>query len=100
MIFQNFGFNRLKVKGGAAPAAALFPDQAIRNWTGTETAQWLSAASSVFAVGNGVTYSAPASISTSLGTNIFGGKLAMGCLLYMSFISIGLIAYGITKIII
>jgi hypothetical protein len=40
-------------------------------------------------------------ISTMFGANkIFGGKLAMGCLLYMSFISIGLIAYGITKIII
>jgi len=84
MIFQNFGFNRLKVKGAAAPAAAVFPDQSIRTWTSTETAQWLSAASSVFAVGNGVTYSAPASISTSLGSNIFGGKLARNGKIYMA----------------
>lgn len=44
MIFQNFGFNRLKVRaaggGGAVPT---FPDQSLTTWTTTETAAWLSA---------------------------------------------------------
>jgi hypothetical protein len=81
MIFQNFGFNRLKVKTGAAPAGALFPNQATQVWTSTETAQWLSAASSSFTVGNGVTYSAPSNIATIGATNT--GCLARNGKIYM-----------------
>lgn len=84
MIFQNFGFNRLKVTGGApAPPAALFPDQSIQVWTATETAQWLSAASTVFTVGNGTTYGTPSSIG-SIASNTFSGVLAKNGKIYMA----------------
>jgi len=83
MIFQNFGFNRQAVKV-AGPPAALFPDQSIQTWTSTETAQWLSAASSVFTVGNGVTYSSYSSISSGLTSSTNGGALARNGKIYMA----------------
>jgi hypothetical protein len=82
MIFQNFGFNRLKVKTGAAPAGALFPNQATQVWTSTETAQWLSASSTAFTVGNGVTYSGYSSATSALG-NSNAGCLARNGKIYI-----------------
>ena len=83
MIFQNFGFNQ-NYPVAAAVAGAVFPNQATQVWTGTETAQWLSAASSVFTVGNGVTYGSPTSVSTALGSDIFSGCLARNGKIYMA----------------
>jgi hypothetical protein len=47
MIFQNFGFNRLKVKAAGAAPTSGFPNQALTTWTTTESAQWLSYGASV-----------------------------------------------------
>jgi len=69
MIFQNFGFNRLKVKGGApAPAGPTYPDQSLATWTTTETAAWLSAGSTQTTSNFGY-----ASTSTRIGSSYGSG---------------------------
>jgi len=84
MIFQNFGFNRQLIKAAGAPAAGIFPDQSTKVWTSTETDQWLTAASNVFTIGNGVTYSSYSTVSTALTGNTIAGVLARNGKIYIA----------------
>ena len=69
MIFQNFGFNRLKVIGAApAPAGPTFPDQSLATWTATESAAWLAAGATLTTTNFGY-----ASTSTRIGSSYGGG---------------------------
>ena len=69
MIFQNFGFNRLKVRAAApAPAGPTYPDQSLATWTTTETAAWLSAGSTQTTSNFGY-----ASTSTRIGSSLGAG---------------------------
>jgi hypothetical protein len=68
MIFQNFGFNRLKVKGAAAPSGPTYPDQSLATWTATETAAWLAAGATQTTASFGY-----ATSSVRIGSSLGGG---------------------------
>jgi len=77
MIFQNFGFNRLKVIGAApAPAGPTYPDQSLATWTATESAAWLAAGATQTTANFG--YS---STSTRIGSSYAGSAKWYGAAL-------------------
>lgn len=74
MIFQNFGFNRLKVIAGAVgPTGPTFPDQSLTTWTTTESAAWLSAGATLTTSSFGYSSSSTRIGSSYSGTRKWGG---------------------------
>lgn len=73
MIFQNFGFNRLKVMGAVGPTGPTFPDQSLTTWTTTEGAAWLSAGTTLTTSNYGYATSSVRIGSSYAGSRKWGG---------------------------
>lgn len=83
MIFQNFGFNRLRVVGAVGPTGPTFPDQSLTTWTTTETAAWLSAGATLTTASFGYATSSVAIGSDYIGSaKWYGAALASNGKIY------------------